>query len=304
VLTNPAAFVGGDVERVRRIEVDKALAGLRPIHAMLAEPRERPVRLQWRGRCLVVDWPAGARPRARLVPVPPPGPRDPARERLERAEFGRLLREITLVRPDEVRCPPELAGLLDGTVQRADLHPLVQTALFPDAEPILPPRPAPLPGRVAVPCAGAIHEVVMRDGSIHVPHTPAEIERERVLATFGGRMQGCAAALYGWRDPAIRMPRRMRNLRERVLDLVRHGDPDAMAAALDRGLDPHLRTEGGATLLHLLAYFPGKDLVPRLLAAGLDPQAVDRRGRTPRQCVGLASRQDLVAALLAGGQRR
>ncbi|GAA4259406.1 hypothetical protein GCM10022255_083880 [Dactylosporangium darangshiense] len=301
VLTNPAALAGGDVERVRRLEADKALAGLRPIHAVLAEPCDEPVRLAWRGRCLVVDWPADARPRARLVPVPPDGHRDPARESLERAEFGRLLAEIPLVRPDAVRCPPELAGLLDGTVRRGDLHPLVQAALFPDAEPVPPRHPDPPRDRVEVPCAGAIHEVVMRDGAIHVPHTPDEIQRERVLATLGGRVQGCAAAVDGWRDPAIRMPRRMRNLRERVLDLVRHGDPEAMAAALDRGLDPHLRSESGATLLHLLPHFPGADLLPRLLAAGLDPVAEDRRGRTPKQAAADAYRHDLVDALRASG---
>ncbi|MEU7873954.1 hypothetical protein [Dactylosporangium sp. NPDC049140] len=293
-----AAALAGD-ERARGREVDKALAGLRPVHLTLIEPRDHPVRLDWPGRGLVVEWPAGARPRATLVPMPTRKERAAGRDAVERAEFGRPVAEIPRIWPDRVRMPPEVAGLLDGTLSRADLHPLVQAALFPAAAPLRPPAPPPLPDRVRVYCGGAVHAIVMRDGALHVPHSPGEIDRERALAALGGRVQGCVAALDGWRDPAVRMPRQMRALRDRVLALVRHGDPDALAAALDRGLDPHLRDTLGATLLHLLPHFPGTGLVPRLLAAGLDPSVRERSNRTAAERAAAAERPDLVRALTA-----
>jgi hypothetical protein len=299
VKTGPAALAGD--ERARRVEVDKVLAGLRPVHATLATPRDEPVRLEWPGRCLVVDRPPGARPRVRLVPMPRRGHRPPGRDAVERSEFGRLIAEIPLVRADRVRCPPEFAGLLDGSLGRADLHPLVQVALFPDAEPLAPPPFPRLRDRVQVPCGGAIHEVVMRDGALHTPHTREELDRERMLAALGGRVQGCAAAVEGWRDPRIRMPKRMRALRDSVLDLIRRGDPGELAAALDHGLDPHLRDGTGSTLLHHLYRLPGTDLLPRLLAAGLDPTVVTFSGQTPAERAESLRRPDLARALTEAG---
>jgi hypothetical protein len=276
---------GPDADRERRAWLDRMLSGLPvPIHAVLAEPREAPVRLRWPGWVEVVDWPDG-RPRLRVM----------RRAALERAEFG----DRTPVDTSDLRCPPEVARLFAGKMDRADLHPLLQAALFPLAAPVPPRPPKPPRDRVKIQCAGAFHEVLMCDGTLRIPHTEVEVERERVLATLGGRMQGCFAAAAGWRDPAVRMPRQMRSLRANVLALVRHGDPRAMAEALDRGLDPTLRDERGRTLLHLLPYFPGVDLLPRLLAAGLDPAARDDAGSTPARYAQLAARPDLMQAFSA-----
>ncbi|MEV8516317.1 ankyrin repeat domain-containing protein [Dactylosporangium sp. NPDC051484] len=83
--------------------------------------------------------------------------------------------------------------------------------------------------------------------------------------------------------------------------LVRRGDAHAVSAALDRGLDPHVRDERGRTLLHLLPCLHGVDLLPRLLAAGLDIAARDERGETPLHAAVDYGSPDLVTALVAAG---
>ncbi|MGI5247504.1 hypothetical protein [Dactylosporangium sp. CA-139066] len=275
--------------------IDKVLSGLRrPIHAVLAPPRPTPIRLEWPGWCQIIDWPAGARPRARLLRTHARTP-----SHLEREAFGAPRTSFPLIDASDFRCPPEVARLFSGKLTRAELHPLLQAALFPAAAPVPLPPPKPLRDRVRVHCAGAIHEIVMHDGRLRIPHTDAEVLREQALATLGGRLQGCFAAAAGWPDPKIRMPRQMRTLRSAALSLVHHGDPDAMAAALDRGLDPTLRDDQGRTLLHLLPYFPGTALLPRLLAAGLDPTAKDGLLRTPLQRAEAAGREDLAQAFRA-----
>ncbi|WP_238010016.1 ankyrin repeat domain-containing protein [Dactylosporangium sp. AC04546] len=63
---------------------------------------------------------------------------------------------------------------------------------------------------------------------------------------------------------------------------ARHGDGPALTAWLDAGLDPHLRTDHGRTMLHLIVWLPDPaPLLARLLAAGLDIDARDQYGDTP-----------------------
>ncbi|GAA4263908.1 hypothetical protein [Dactylosporangium darangshiense] len=160
---------------------------------------------------------------------------------------------------------------------------------------------APLRETVRVHCNNATHEVAMRAGEVVLPRTPAEIDRERALKAPGGQVQGCVAARDGWRDPAVRMPRPMRDLRADLMTLIHHGDAPAVAAALDRGLDPFFRDAYGPTLLHLLPWLAGAELLPRLLAACLDIEARDTGDQAPLNAAVALGTPDLVRALVAAG---
>ncbi|WP_432834066.1 ankyrin repeat domain-containing protein [Dactylosporangium sp. CA-092794] len=310
----------------RGAAVERSLAWLRPVHGTLAEAARRVTahladrrrtapwnerawqgppwiddvtedrglfRIDLRGRCLVLDRLDTARPRVRLVTRAPYGRADERRRRAERAEFGVELARVPRIphvlarRPEELDQPP------------GELHPLVRALLFPGSAADGPGPP--LPTAVRVHCDHATHEVAMRDGTFVLPHPPAEIDRERMIAVLGGQVQGCVAARDGWRDPAVRMPPPMRRLRADLMALVLHGDAPAVAAALDRGLDPHVRDERGRTLLHLLPWLSGADLLPRLLAAGLDIHARDNHRDTPLHAAVEDGSPELVTALLAAG---
>jgi hypothetical protein len=259
------------------------------------------MRIDVRGRCIVLDRLDTPRPRARLVTGVPYGHVDGARRRAEVAAFGMELARVPRIPHVLARRPAELTALILGQVRPEDLHPLVHAALFPE-RPALRPAAAPaLRETIRVECNRATHEVVMRDGAVVMPHPAVEVDRERMIRALGGQVQGCVAAHDGWRDPAVRMPRRMRGLRAELLLLVMHGDDRAVAAALDRGLDPHVRNGWGQTLLHLLPWLPDVDLLPRLLDAGLDINVRDRREETPLHSAVEHGTPDLVRALLAAG---
>ncbi|MFG2043980.1 ankyrin repeat domain-containing protein [Dactylosporangium sp. NPDC048998] len=302
-LVDPAAFdpwlPTGRRNHVRGEVVRRSLAWLRPIHPTLTEAArgvQGLARIDMRGRCLVLDG-----RRVRLVTRVPYGRVDEERRRAEVAEFGVELARIPRIPDVLARRPAELDALVQGRLGPDDLHPLVRAALFPGRP---APVPAPLPvlrETVRVHCDHATHEVAMRDGAVVLPHTPAEIARERMIQALGGEVQGCVAAYDGWRNPAVRMPRPMRTLRDDLMTLIRRGDARAVAAALDRGLDPHVRDERGRTLLHLLPWLHGADLLPRLLAAGLDIAARDERGETPLHAAVDHGTAELVTALVAAG---
>ncbi|WP_432968648.1 ankyrin repeat domain-containing protein [Dactylosporangium sp. CA-233914] len=330
---DPAAFDRARVD-ARDTVVNRALAGLRPVHAWLVEaarrtlarvpmlrlvepwPSEPPrvlpwptdvderrglVRIDLRGRCLVLDRLDDRRPRARLVSRLPHDETDEDRERAEVAAFGVELARIPRMPFVLARRPAELTALLRGDLRPDDLHPLVRAALFPERPPPPPAVTRALPDTVPVRCGGATHEVVIRDGTFSLPHPQAGIDRERMVKALGGQVQGCVAARDGWRDHTVRMPRPMRRLRGELLARVWHGDGPAVVAALDGGADPHVRDERGRTLLHLLPWLPGVDLLPRLLAAGLDANARDVDGDTALHAAVEHGSPDLVRALLAAG---
>ncbi|MDG6100872.1 ankyrin repeat domain-containing protein [Dactylosporangium aurantiacum] len=259
------------------------------------------VRVDVRGRCIVLDRLDTGRPRARLVASVPYGRADDARRRAEVAEFGLELARVPRLPHVLARRPAELTALLAGAVRPDQLHPLVHQALFPAAAVPPPPPPPGLRDRVRVYCDRAVHEVVLRGGAVHLPHPPVEIQREHVIKALGGRVQGCVAAQDGWRDATVRMPGPMRGLRRDLLALVRYGDGPAVAAALDGGVDPHVRDERGRTLLHLLPWLSGADLLPWLLAAGLDVHARDLDGETPLHAAVDYGTPELVRGLLDAG---
>ncbi|GGM06602.1 ankyrin repeat domain-containing protein [Dactylosporangium sucinum] len=339
----PSSFGSAAVVRAgrRAAAVDRALGWLRPAHWWLAEAAGRVrwhladaranapwnddpalvtpwrtdlaedsglFRVDLRGRCLVLDRLDGPRPRARLVATARYRQADAEREAAEVDAFGTVLDRIPRLPHALARRPAELDALRAGSWSPDDLHPLVHAALFPD-RPAPGPRPAPpLPGTVRVHCDEATHEVRFRGGTIAVPHGPAEIERERVLETLGGRVAGCMAARDGWRDPAVRMHRRMRALRAELLARVWHGDGPAVLAAVEQGVDPHVRDERGRTLLHLLPWLSDEEgrrsspaLVRRLLDAGLDIDARDRAGETPLHVAVALGAPGLVRGLLDAG---
>ncbi|MET7394328.1 ankyrin repeat domain-containing protein [Dactylosporangium sp. NPDC005572] len=345
VLAGPPAGAG-TAERADRSDrraavVGRALGWLRPAHWWLAEAAGRvrrhlldvranapwdndPARvLPWRtdlaedaglfrvdlrGRCLVLDRLGTPRPRARLVATARYRHADAEREAAEAAEFGVVLDRIPRIPHGLARRPAELDALRSGELTPDDLHPLVHAALFPDRPPPRPRPAPPLPAAVRVHCDEATHEVVLRGGTVAVPHRPAEVERERVLEALGGHVAGCVAARDGWRDPAVRMPRRMRALRAELLARVWHGDGPAVLAAVVQGVDPHVRDERGRTLLHLLPWLSDEEgrrsspaLVRRLLDAGLDIDVRDLTGETPLHSAVALGAPGLVRGLLGAG---
>ncbi|MGI5246621.1 ankyrin repeat domain-containing protein [Dactylosporangium sp. CA-139066] len=331
---DPAAFdpyaPTGTRNAARGEVVRRSLAWLRPIHPRLADAARRVreyhaerrrtapwdesawsgppwvaevdedcglFRIDVHGRTLVLDGLNGPAPRVRLVPSAPYGRADDARRRVEVEEFGVELARVPRIPHVLARRPPELTNPFDT-------HPLVYAALFPEASLQPAPAMATLRQSARVHCNGATHEVAMRGDGFKVPHTAEEVERERALAALGGRVQGCVAAADGWRDPAVRMPRPMRALRAELMALVDLGDGPAVAAALDRGLDPFVRDERGRTLLHRLPWLLGADLLPRLLAAGLPVDVRDLDGATPLHVAVDRGSPELVRALLAAGADR
>jgi hypothetical protein len=243
------------------------------------------------------------RPPARLEPRSFRGPVGEAQRRAEEETFGTELARVPSIPLVLARRPAELTALLHGDLRPADLHPLVQAVLFPAREPQPPPVVVPR-STARVWCHGATHRVVQRDGAVVIPHTPAEIDRERVVGALGGSVRGCVAAREGWRDHRVRMPRAMRGVRARFLGAVMVGDARAVEAALDSGFDPHVRDEHGRTLLHLLPWLPDHTLLPRLLSASLDVNARDDAGETPLHSAVSYGSADLVRALLAAGADR
>jgi hypothetical protein len=299
-----------DLRRAGPVAAEPAREPRRPGAVQPPRPEPMPVdvdtrcglvRIDVRGRCIVLDRLDTRQPRARLVAGVPYGDAGDDRRRTEVAEFGLPLERVPRLPHVLARRPAELTALLRGSVRPDQLHPLVREALFPAGPAVPAPPPPKLRDRVRVYCNDAVHEVLLRDGAVLLPHPPVEVQRERMVKALGGQVQGCVAAHDGWRDPTVRMPGPMRGLRRELLTLALHGDGAAVAAALDGGLDPHVRDERGRTLLHLLAWLPDTDLLPRLLRAGLDVDARDLNGETPLHPAVDYGTADLVRALLAAG---
>ncbi|MFG2045156.1 hypothetical protein [Dactylosporangium sp. NPDC048998] len=166
-----------------------------------------------------------------------------------------------------------------GKVSLDELHPLAAAAMVAGHDGAVGPRPTVDMSPYTVRCGTERHVV----GPAGIPHLPEEIHRERSLYALGGpEPTGCFAAHIGWRDPSVTLPKVLRRRRSALEEQARHGDGPALTAWLDAGLDPHLRTEQGRTMLHLIVWLPDPaPLLARLLAAGLDVNAHDRYGDTP-----------------------
>ncbi|GAA1373756.1 ankyrin repeat domain-containing protein [Catellatospora chokoriensis] len=195
----------------------------------------------------------------------------------------------------------DLGVLRSGAVTVHDLHPLVFAALRPGAV-----QASAEPGwefpAVRVRCAGVWHEMQVRAGGLAaLAHTDAEIDRELALGALGGPVQGCAAALRGWRTGYGRLPKGLRRQRDRLFGLARAGRTDLVLSMLDAGFDPAVVGPGGVTLLHLLAELDHRRLLPRLLAAGLPLNGRDKEGATPLHHAERALADDVVAALHEAG---
>jgi hypothetical protein len=191
-----------------------------------------------------------------------------------------------------------------------ELHPLVAAALFPAAPPASGPPVARLDHTpVRVRCEGAWHPITMPSGMLTIPHPPEQLRREQALHALGGpALAGCFAVSLAWRDHAVRLPKRLRLLRQELVMRAQHGDGETIAAWLADGLDPHVRDATGRTLLHLLSFLPDQHAVPllhTLLAAGLDLEARNDQGAAPLLfAIAQGGSAGLLAAMLARGARR
>ncbi|MET9963848.1 ankyrin repeat domain-containing protein [Streptomyces sp. NPDC006326] len=200
---------------------------------------------------------------------------------------------------------PDLELLRTGRITPAELHPLVCSALFPQAAPAAgPPEPAE-PKAVRVRCRGAWHEVRSQGGALDLPvHSAEEQQRERAMRAFGGAVAGCFAVQQTWTSGEGRLPRALRDERRELFLRAQHGDTPGVTALLDAGTDPRVRDARGYTLLHVLHLLDHEVLMPRLLAAGLDLEARSKTALTPLQtAVQYGGSADLVRALLDAGSR-
>ncbi|MGC0328335.1 hypothetical protein RKD23_001325 [Streptomyces sp. SAI-170] len=199
---------------------------------------------------------------------------------------------------------PDIGLLRAGRIRPEELHPLVTAALFPQAGPAVGPPEPGLPTPVRVRCGGVWHKVASRGGTLDIPHTAQEQQRELALRAFGGTVSGCFAVRHAWSTGEGRLPRALRDQRRELFQLVQHGDTPAVLALLDAGADPYVRDRRGRGLLHVLHLLDHRELLPRLLAAGLDLEAKDKTHRTPLQnAVHCGGSAELVRDLLDAGAR-
>ncbi|MER7463635.1 ankyrin repeat domain-containing protein [Streptomyces sp. NPDC097981] len=201
---------------------------------------------------------------------------------------------------------PDLELVRNGLITPKELHPLVASALFPQAGPAAGPPPGPPEARpVRVRCRGEWHEVRSQGGVLDLlRHSADEQQRERAMRAFGGAISGCFAVQHDWTTGEGRLPRALQAERRELFLRAQHGDTPGVTALLDAGTDPRVRDGRGQTLLHALNLLDHEELLPRLLAAGLDLEARSNAGQTPLQvAVKNVGSTALVEALLTAGSR-
>ncbi|WP_045742232.1 hypothetical protein [Actinoplanes rectilineatus] len=148
--------------------------------------------------------------------------------------------------------PPDVELLAAGLIDAGDLHPLVAQALTPGRR---APRQRREPLRT-VDCRGTQHRLGMVDGVLTpLDHTDAELQREELLAAFGGPPLACLRAI----DEATRDEEFLDHIRGR-LD---HGDHAGAMAVLDDLVGPAARAAGDELLAELTT------AADRLIAHGL-----------------------------------
>jgi hypothetical protein len=205
---------------------------------------------------------------------------------------------------DMTRSTADLELIRLGRLTPGDLHPLVRAALFPGT-PAPPPEPElPAGGEFfRVRCNGAWHEIDVRLGRLDpLAHTPGERQRERAMRAFGGPGAGCFQVESIWYGAPGRLPRRLRAYRADLWQRLVHGGTRLLIELLDAGLDPHLRDSAGGTIIHQLASFDHRLVLPRLLAEGVDIDVRDRGGLTAlHRTVVEHGPADLIVALVDAG---
>jgi hypothetical protein len=204
-------------------------------------------------------------------------------------------------RIDLVRYCADLELIRQGRLAPGALHPLVRDVLFPGA----PAAPfVPTDGElVRVRCGGVWHEIEARLGRLDpLAHTVDERLRERAVRAFGGPVTGCFAVEHLWYGALSRLPRRLRAYRADLWQHLFHGGTRTLLELLDTGLDPQLRDGAGGTLIHRIAAFDHRELLPRLLAAGIDIDTADKEGNTALHRIVLQhGPADVITTLLHAG---
>jgi hypothetical protein len=202
---------------------------------------------------------------------------------------------------DLVRYAADLVLIRQGRLDPGALHPLVREVLFPDA----PATPfVPTDGElVRVRCGGVWHEIEARHGRLDpLAHTIDERRRERAMRAFGGPVTGCFAVEQMWYGALGRLPRRLRAYRAELWQHLIHGGTRTLLELLDTGLDPQLRDGAGGTLIHRIAAFDHRLLLPRLLAEGVGIDTVDKEGNTALHRIVLRhGSPDVIITLLDAG---
>ncbi|GHH40672.1 hypothetical protein [Lentzea cavernae] len=134
--------------------------------------------------------------------------------------------------------PPDLELLHAGLIDAERLHPLVRTALLPDAPVPGPRSPDSTAASRLVDCCGATHRIGVADGVlVALDHSPEEIRREELLVALGGNGLPCLRAI----DAAHRHPEDLVQVRAR-LD---HGDVEGALAVVEGLLGPDALLRGG-----------------------------------------------------------
>lgn len=87
----------------------------------------------------------------------------------------------------------------------------------------------------------------------------------------------------------------------RVFDLVRDGNTNQLAATLEAGLPPDIRTSTGDSLLLLACYHGHLETARSLLAYGADPELTNDRNQTPLAGVVFKDDKAIVNLLLEQG---
>jgi uncharacterized protein len=86
-----------------------------------------------------------------------------------------------------------------------------------------------------------------------------------------------------------------------MFDLARHGDTEALVAAVDAGVPVNLTNAAGDTLLILAAYHQHPATVSALLERGADTARVNDRGQTALGAAVFRRSERTVTQLLAEG---